>query len=138
MWFRLLVIIYILLGITSCRDDKNGAIYRIIIEQSGAHQPFRKQLILIASGGLYDEIKKEIIRKPILEDTYFSDEKISFKTREKIDVFVATLSIHPKQEIINDIYMLKVIVFKDDKMVYKEKVMCTPDMQYPHTIRISK
>ena len=138
MWFRLLIFLHIVLGVVSCRDDKNGAIYQITIEQSGAYELFRKQLILIASGGLYDEIRNEIIRKPILEDTYFSEEKVSFKTREKIDVFVVTLSIHPKHENIPDDYTLKVVVFKNDRMVYKEKVMCTSRMQYPHTIRISK
>jgi len=138
MWLRLLVILCITMGFTSCRDDKNGAIYRITIDQDGAYEPFRKQLILFASGGLYDEIKNEIIHKPIIEDKHFSGKKVSFKTREKIDVFVATLSIHPKKEIINDNYILNVIVFKNDKMVYKEIVMCTPNMPYPHTIRISK
>lgn len=141
MWIRLLIISYIVFGIfgfVSCRDDKNGAVYRIMIEQAGAYEPFKKQLILFAAGGLYDEIKNEIIHKPIIENTHFSEKKVSLKTREKIDVFVATLSIHPKEKIINDNYILSVIVFKNDKMVYKEKVTCTPNMQYPHTIRISK
>lgn len=125
------------MSFTSCRDDKNGAIYKIIIEQSGEHTAYKKYLILVASGGLFDEINQKHISTPILEDKYFENERICLITNQKIDMFMATLSINQKRTDIQNDFKAKLTVFKNDKIVHEQTLVYTPQMQYPQTIRIN-
>lgn len=130
------IIVSIILGCTSCRDDQHGAVYKIIIEQSGEYTAYKKYLILIASGGLFDEINQKYIYTPIIEDKHFEADRICLVTCEKIDLFMATLSIDRKKTNIREGFTTKLTLLKDNEIIREDTIVYTPEMEYPRTFRI--